>query len=503
MYTPRQFVETGKIAARDPILRWSAFFFLVVFVLVLVVGCGFEESAAPEAHEPAADLMPYSGLRFTVLVTDEPLAMAIDAMAEDWFAQTQSKLSVITATEHELLARGGFEADGAVIPTRLVGLLRQRGMIEPLAREPLDAVSDKWLAVFERCRRPEATWGGEMVAVPFGGPVFTIYYRADLLKKLGKTPPGTWEEYASLAAFLNDRENLGALVPAPPMPWAGAIEPLEARFAGLILLARAAPYWERAGTASCLFDPETMEPRIAEPPMVRALAELAAATAFGPESPQVYTPDSVREAFWLGECGMAVSWPTSAAHFGPVFEGRAEAGFSELPGAAEYFDETRKTWKPRAEGHVARVPLLGVSGRAGVVGSLSRNKRGTTELLLWLATEPWGTPPSSKTSATTLYTDSQVREPEMWVESLVAPKASAQYAALTKKTLNRDAWLQVPRIPGREDYLAALSRAVKSVLDGTTEPRAALEKAAAEWREITGRYGVESQRGAYSASLGR
>ena len=427
MYTTRQFVETGKTVAKDPLVRRTALFFFVVILFgVSFAGCRRRESISlPERRR----ILPHSGLRFTLLITDEHLAKAVESLSEDWFAQTQSKLIVLPVSDKAVLEMSSLDADGAILSSHLVGPLAERDALAPLPRDELLSAEARWETFFERCRAPEASWNGQIVGVPFGGPVFTLYYREDLFEKLGKTPPSTWDEYLDLAAFLHDRENLENLVPASPMPWCGTIEPLESGWAGLVLLARAAAYRSDSQAAENLFDPRTMEPRIAEPPVVRALTELAAAGEYGPKYPTTYTPERAREAFWLGECAMAVSWPTAAAPLSGIHQGKAVANFAELPGASEYYDPAGDAWLARDEAP-GRIPLLGVRGLTGVVSKASSRREGMTELLLWLAAQPWNPPPGAASPKTTLYLDSQANSAESWMER----------ARINPATFDTDAW---------------------------------------------------------------
>ena len=52
------------------------------------------------------------------------------------------------------------------------------------------------------------------MAVPFGSPVFTLYYRADILEKLGARPPRTWIEYQKLAERLPESWEILGVDPA-------------------------------------------------------------------------------------------------------------------------------------------------------------------------------------------------------------------------------------------------------------------------------------------------
>ena len=120
--------------------------------------------------------------------------------------------------------------------------------------------------------------------MPFGSPVLTCYYRADLLEKLHRKPPRLWTEYEELAKLLAGQK------PAGSGPWCGTIEPLGPGWAGLVLLARAAPYAKHHDQYSALFNVETMEPLVAGPPFVHALEKLVAAAKLGPAKPLGYDP---------------------------------------------------------------------------------------------------------------------------------------------------------------------------------------------------------------------
>ena len=144
------------------------------------------------------------------------------------------------------------------------------------------------------------------MAVPLGSPVLTCCYRADLLAKLGRQPPQTWRN-------TRNWPNCSAGRKRPPAVWYGAIEPLGPGWAGLTLLARAAPYAKHRDNFSALFDIKTMEPLVAGPPMVQGLEELVAAAKLGPADSLQYDPAAVRAELYRGHCGLAVCWPTAAA----------------------------------------------------------------------------------------------------------------------------------------------------------------------------------------------
>ncbi len=77
-----------------------------------------------------------------------------------------------------------------------------------------------------------------------------------------------------------------------------------------------------------------------------------------------------------------------------------------------------------------------------------------------------------------------------------------QYADVTEAALRHEQWLGALRLPGRAEYLAALDEAVRAAVRGQKSPHDALLEAAAKWRKITARLGLDRQRAAYRHSLG-
>jgi hypothetical protein len=85
--------------------------------------------------------------------------------------------------------------------------------------------------------------------------------------------------------------------------------------------------------------------------------------------------------------------------------------------------------------------------------------------------------------------------------SLSANDRSERGKALTA-ALSGERSLVIPRIPGIDEYLAALDEAVKSSADARVIPADALKTAAQKWEKITDSHGREKQREAYQKHLG-
>ena len=518
--------------------------------LLLLAGC---PKSAPEP-KTGPERLPLEGVKLRLAVADDPaLAAAVVQARGEWNAQTGAELEVVEIAAKDLEGANPPQADAVIFPSHALCFLAEREWIEPVPKKIIRG--EQWGGIFDLPKLREAAWGDQIVAVPFGSPVFCCYYRADLLEKLGRRPPQTWVEYQELAELLARNAPFPSAGKGPKLPpalplgegqgtrtqWSATIEPLAPGWAGLTLLARAAPYAKHHDNFSTLFNIETMDPLIAGEPFVKALEDLAAAAKLGPHDPLQFDPAQVRAAFWRGECGLALTWPTAAdlregkgeerreiAKPAVLTEGPAtlpeglaampegltasaandssdeslRVGFVQLPGAAQVYNMTEKKWLKRADSDDSRVPLLAVSGRLGAVLKKSSNREAAFQLLLWLSDDRMSPQISALSPATTMFRQSNLDAPGQWVEAKVPHAAAAQYGTATLAAFSHEQWLAALRIPGRTEYLAALDEAVATAVRGKKSPQAALDQAADKWRKITDRLGLEKQKAAYRKSVG-
>jgi ABC-type glycerol-3-phosphate transport system substrate-binding protein len=482
---------------------------LAIVLLAAFAGCTRpEDGAGTKAPEVAV-----AHLRLLV-VGDPAMASAIERLKGEWAAQTGSTLQVVQATRLDLAADSPPEADVILAASHQLAELAVRSWIVPvpadLTRPPsvtagsLGEGQSKagWSDVFTLLRAREAVWGDKTVAVPFGSPVLTVYYRADLLEKVHARPPRTWAEYQTLAQSLANPKRLGLPDASPGKPWYGALEPLSPGWASIAFLARAAPYATHRENYSTLFQIDTMEPLIHGPPFVRALEELAAAARLNPPDQFRFDPDAVRSAFWAGQCAMAVTWPTAADRSIPKSAPEYRVGIAELPGASDVYNISTQAWETRRAREEPFVPLLSAAGRLGAVTTRCASPDAAFRALLWLSAEPWSRQVSAASPETTLFRQSATRFAQVWTEGPILPATAAEYAAVTQHTLNRPQYAFALRIPGRAEYLTVLDEAVRRALRGQQKPADALRQVSSTWREITNRLGLDRQREAYRSGLG-
>lgn len=472
--------------------------FTAACVLLLLVMCN---GCRREANEPAAAVEQSVELPLRVLVVDDgPLA---DAVKLAWDSRVGGSAKIIQLTTAELLdrERSRLNADVVLYPSALLGELAERGLIEPLDSEDVaDPVFDRQ-GIFELIRLREIVWGSKVYAVPFGSPQFTLLYRADIFDRLQLEPPTTWEQYQAIAEQLSDRSVLGEAAFPDSEPWYGAVEPLAPSWAGATLLSRAASYARHRNQYSTLFDFNSMEPLIATPPFERALDELVSIAG---KSDKKYTLAEVRRLFLSGQSAMAITWPSRAddASTETITDRDDWIGIAELPGSPEVYNHRTQSWEQRTADESPHVSLIAVDGRLGSVTKDCRRKKQALGMLFMITGVELGVTISPASSHTTLFRESQLGQASAWVNQEIEGSPARQYGEVVQSAQNRNAWIDAIRIPGRTEYIAALDRAVDSVLAAEATSSEALKTAAAEWNRITDSIGRESQQHAYMRSLG-
>jgi multiple sugar transport system substrate-binding protein len=478
---------------------------VVLAWLAVLPGCSGDAGSPPQKSAP-----PFAGQTVRLLVVDDPpLAAAVRSLQGEWQARSGADLQVNEITSAELTKAAGLEADAVIYPSPLIGVLAQRKWLAPLPEEFVSNPDLDWQGIGQALRDGELCWGARVMALPLGSRVLVCYYRADLLRKFNKRPPRTWAEYGELASFFADRAKLGKDAPAKEAPWYGAAEPLAEGWAGITLLARAAAYARHRDYYSVLFDLTTMEPRIASPPFERALTELVAAARPAKDALLKMTPTDTASAFVeRGQCALAIGWPPAAEaaldskkrdEKGVAPLDAAAVGCLPLPGSDESFDWSKRQF---TRGEVRGVPLLACEGRLASVSRTATNTDAAVQLLIALASPEWSARLSAASPATAPFRASHVGEASRWLPENYASAASAYAQAVTESLATKEV-VYALRIPGREQYIAALDRAVREAVDGKATPQEALNRAAATWREVTDKLGKEAQRAACQDSVVR
>lgn len=483
-------------SAKRPQRYTAPFTAIGALCALLIAGCTDNKPAADDAAK--AKQLPFDGVTLKLLVVgDERLAETIGQLRGEWRATSGAEVEIVPMTGDQLAEAKQLDGDAIVYPAYALGSLAEREWVRTLDERELNSAEVAWQEIFEADRSHDASWAGAAYAFAFGSPTFVCCYRKDLLEKIDRQPPDTWEEYQEVARLLADQKSEGDL-------WSGTCEPLAKGWAGLTLLARAAAYAKHRSHYSTLFDIESMDPLIARPPFVRALDELRETHKLMAADAADSAPQQVHEALLTGKCGMALTWtsPAFAAKKGEHSSGIVEIGFCPIPGSSQAFNPKTSQWDARRDDESIHVPLAGMSGVLGSVMWASPQPQAALQLLGWLSGPQWSERVSPTAANTTLFRRSHLKSPQRWVDPRLDELAALSYAETVEKTLGSGEVFGAPRIAGRERYLAAIDDAVLATLAGEKTSEEALAEAAEAWRKTTDELGLEGQRTAYRHSLG-
>jgi hypothetical protein len=155
-------------------------------------------------------------------------------------------------------------------------------------------------------------------------------------------------------------------------------------------------------------------------------------------------------------------------------------------------------WAAARDGHV--IPVIGYADKLVAVTTSSHNAASAFKLITWLAAAEISSQLASTGDRAMPVRRSLATSP-VWYEPDTPANTRHDLGKSLTEGLGGHECLVVPRIPGIDEYIAALDEAANTVASGKMQPQAALEKAAAQWEKITDAHDRDKQRQAYLKHL--
>lgn len=360
--------------------------------------------------------------------------------------------------------------------------LADGGVIQPLDDYIAKYMNQADLDDYHPLYKALPTYKGKIWGFFDDGDMFALYYRKDIFEdpklmeayqaKFGKplAPPTTWEDYAQVAQFITD--NL-----APNTYGAGHFRKAGSPGNQFDFLQ------QFRANGGVLFD-ENMKSQIASDAGVKTLQNMIAANAASIPGNNELDAVSLWAAFLTGKVAMIYSWPPS---------GRMSAGYSQTAAAINFIPQSQ------IAGKVGYAVVPGnpehATGFSKALSADSANADAAYLLMQWMTS-----PPVSLARVMLPYA---LRDPyrlSHFKSELYAQLWPDAKAYLINLNDSANVGLLDPIIPGAQDYFLSLDRMATSVWAGT-DPKAALETAAAEIDATTERLGVDSQKAYYAEFL--
>ncbi len=461
-------------------------------ILVILLAVLFLPGCSPVQETPGPDVQGEDqSLPLRVVVVATP-ALA-QSLTTQWLAHDGGEIHIREMTPEQLKTTSRLLADVIIYPSGMMGQLVMAGHLAPLSFPEGDP---GWSGepVLENQRVAEVSWGSDLYAVSFGSPQPMLAYRRDVFEKLGLSPPATWDQYHEVCKKLE-----AFRVGTQEMPFGQVTaEPLGPGDAAISLLARAASYARHRNQYSGLFDFISMQPLITGPPFQRALAEIVQCRDFQPPDGVCQTSAGAFAQLATGESLMAISWSFRSS------QGESELppiAVVELPGSTSVYNVNSEAWEDRLVTEGVHVPLLAAAGRLGSVTELAYDRRQAADFLMFMTSSRMATSVCRPSPFTFPFRTAHAEDPRGWLPASFDGLAASSLGKALTTAGERNNYLFCLRIPGRDEYMAALDDAVQAALEGES-PAVALAQAADRWTEITEQIGSDRQKTAYRSSLG-
>ncbi|MGH6938688.1 ABC transporter substrate-binding protein [Hypericibacter sp.] len=445
-------------------------------------------AAAQSADEIAAEAAKkYAGTEITVvweagLQSLDPLNFS----GPMWEKLTGMKVKVIEVPTEEMFTKimqeyragtGAYDALN-VIPSWMPDLAKAGAL------EPLDSYVDKYKyrdelqKIAPTFRDNQMTVDGKIYGFPDDGDVFIMYYRkdvfadpqnqADFKAKFGYdlAPPTTWKQFDEIGQFLTDKFQ-------PKMYGAAFFR--QAPYAQLMFQER---FRNEGGK---FFDANTMKATINSDIGVKVMTDMRNENKFMPPGVETWGFVENLAAFMSGQTAMTISWPPY---------GRWAAGYGQ--------DEKALNWVPKTQiaGKVGYAlppgghPQLAL-GFALSVASTSKHKDAAYLFIQWLNSE--------KISTERVQLPYTLRDP-FRVSHYTDPTYLSRWPdakdyLATLKQASETGLLDLSLLQ-TDKYEEALRQGISALWSGE-DPKAILDKIAAQWDAITEKVGVDKQKAVY------
>jgi multiple sugar transport system substrate-binding protein len=349
--------------------------------------------------------------------------------------------------------------------------------------------------------------------ITLDGDFQMIYYRTDVLQKLGKQPPKTWADYVDIAKAAKGTDMNGD----GKGDYGSCISKKRNAQAYWAILSIAGAYLQSQGTKQGLFfDTSNMQPLTNNDGFRKALEIYLETTKYGPPDEINLDVGDTRKLFISGQCALSLDWGDIGTLAIDPAESKVKdkVGAVIVPGDTQVVD--RATGKlvpcdsktcPYALDGVNHTPLAAFGGWGGGINAHAdpKVKEAAYAFLSYMAQ-----PAQSNVDVTigktgfNPYRVSQFKTMDLWLKAGMSEAAAKSYLGAIEDSLNSPNMALDLRIPQNQRYeQVVLDTSVARMLAGELTVDATMKAITDGWNEITDEIGRDSQLAAYKATLGQ
>jgi len=476
-------------------------------------------AAAVAAPCAFAQAKPFEGVTLNVMTFTGPqIAEPLQRRGKEFAAATGARVNVVTVPFSDLYqklltdwASGTNSIDAALFAPQWMPDYVAPGFLEDLTPRVAKDTKLRENDIAPFFREFSQKYAGKTYMVTLDGDFQMAYYRTDILAKLGKKPPQTWDDYLDIAKAAHGKDF------GDGKPVSGScIAKKRGAQSYWMITSVAGAYLQAKGTSEgAFFDPATMKPLVNNEAFARALEIYKETTKVGPPNEINLDVGDTRNLFITGQCALTVDW----GDIGPLAVDPKtskvvdKVGALMLPGSKKVLD--RASGKlvdcdaqrcPHAVNGVNRAPFAAFGGWSGGINAKAQPKvKDAAYALFSYMSQPEQSNVDVTIGATGFnpYRTSQFKEMTHWVKAGMSEKAAANYLGAIQDSLNSPNMVLDLRIPNNQRYQqVALDTAIARHLAGEIDAKATMKTIEDAWNEISDEVGRDKQKAAYRASIG-
>ena len=369
----------------------------------------------------------------------------------------------------------------------------------------------QWNDVSRFFRDFSSKYNGQIYSIPLDGDIHLLYYRLDVLKKYGLTPPRTWDDYLAIAKQLHGVDMNGD----GEGDFGSCISKKANEQSYWSLLSIAGSFLQSKGTSQGIFfNTKTMAPLVNNAAFKKALQIYKQTTEFGSADELNFDTNDVRYAFINGRCALAIEWgDIGTMTVLPESKVKNKTGVSILPGSTEVLnrktnqlERCNSTLCPFAMGDINYAPYAAFGGWVGSINraSTAGKKKLAYEYLSYV-TQPLQSNEDVTIGATGMnpYRTSQLVNQQNWLKQGMSENTLRFYLGSISKTVNNANIILDLRIFENNRYFRdILDTEVAKYLRHNQTVDQTVENIETGWNKLTDEIGRNKQLKAYRASLG-
>ncbi|HVO02613.1 MAG TPA: extracellular solute-binding protein [Candidatus Cybelea sp.] len=479
--------------------------------LALALTLGARGASAGEFDGVTVNVMTFTGPQIA-----EPL----QRRAPDFEKLTGAKVNVITVPFSDLYqklltdwASGTNSIDAAVFAPQWMVDYVTPGYLEDLTSR---IAADKDLQeddVAPFFRDFSQKFGGKIYTVTLDGDFQMVYYRTDVLQKLGKQPPKTWDDYIDIAKAAQGQDMNGD----GKGDYGSCISKKRNAQAYWAIISIAGSFLQSKGTKEgSFFDTKDMSPLTSNEAFRRALEIYQETTKYGPPDEINLDVGDTRKLFTSGQCALSLDWGDIGTLAIDPTESKVndKVGAVVIPGTTKVLD--RASGKlvacdantcPYAVDGVNHAPFAAFGGWSGGVNAHAQDK---VKAAAYAFFSYMSQPAQSNVDVTigktgfNPYRISQFKGLDQWEKAGMSEAAAKNYLGAIQDSLNNPNMVLDLRIPQNQKYeQVVLDTAIARMLAGELSIDDTMKAITDGWNEATDEIGRDSQLAAYKATLGQ